>query len=470
MSGKKILPPPLTVEIDWTDRCNVSCIFCSQAPMLKGDELDTGTLERLFGEMDRMGVRSLQVSGGGEPLFHREINRILEIIPQYSFRISTLTTNGLLLSEVIAEHLVKVTRDQITVSLNAYGEREFEELMRVPGKNFNRTVDNIRNLCRLKREQGSQGPLIALQFLIHGGNFREMPRMLEFASEMGVDSLAFNPIHIHSHLSEGILSEKETFMNTLKEVYQSDRDRIIVDALTVFPEINREIEDFRQTRLKGHYPVTDASHFHHNYLTALCPLPWFLMHVKATGDVYPCCTMLVPDFNPLGNIHRDPLDEIWRSEPYRNFRNGMVSIIRAYQENDREYLINTCPMPSQCKIPTLCIMKALPYLGDRDFYIEMDSLSRHSPCDSIQFPETLTPGTSARIQGSLPFRVLFKPGFKPEIRVNRVHTGFAERRGRKFFFEFMPDPLDPGFHLVEVLDSRGQILSSRKIEMIREPK
>ena len=76
-TGRTTLPPR-TVQIDWTDRCNVDCFFCSQVEMRRNQgELPLDVLERCFTEMDDLGVATLNLSGGGDPLFHREIASVL---------------------------------------------------------------------------------------------------------------------------------------------------------------------------------------------------------------------------------------------------------------------------------------------------------------------------------------------------------------------------------------------------------
>ena len=44
------------------------------------------------------------------------------------------------------------------------------------------------------------------------------------------------------------------------------------------------------------------------------------MYVKHNGDVYPCCQSYMLDGLPVGNVGRQPLDEIWNGEPMQHMR------------------------------------------------------------------------------------------------------------------------------------------------------
>src|SRR5579859_3254873 len=158
---------PRTVQIDWTDRCNIDCFFCSQREMRKaGGELELAVLRRCFAEMESFGARTLNVAGGGDPLFHREIAAVLESVAACSFRIGTITTNGVLARGRVAGLLLQATREQISISLNSLGGADYARVMRTTARNYDRVLENIRSLVESRRAAGA-GPRLALQFLVH---------------------------------------------------------------------------------------------------------------------------------------------------------------------------------------------------------------------------------------------------------------------------------------------------------------
>jgi len=102
IESAEVFTPPRAIQIDWSDRCNSRCIYCGRKHVRRDDELDLRVPERLFSELDDVGVRALQMGGGGEPLFHREIAAVLDQVSRRSFTISTLATKGVLMSKDIA--------------------------------------------------------------------------------------------------------------------------------------------------------------------------------------------------------------------------------------------------------------------------------------------------------------------------------------------------------------------------------
>src|SRR5512146_3176021 len=85
---------PYHVEIHPADRCNIDCFFCSTAPLRGTDELPLTRFEELLRELKEAGTRSVRLSGGGEPLFHRQTKKYLRTIAEIGLPIENVTTNA----------------------------------------------------------------------------------------------------------------------------------------------------------------------------------------------------------------------------------------------------------------------------------------------------------------------------------------------------------------------------------------
>src|SRR5437868_7046129 len=128
---------PYHVEILPADRCNIDCFFCSTATLRGTDEVSLTRLEELIGELKQAGTRSIRLSGGGEPLFHRKAKDFLRTIAASGIPIENLTTNAVLLGEDISEILLTPGAcDQITVSLNTGDPRTYATLMQTTERIF----------------------------------------------------------------------------------------------------------------------------------------------------------------------------------------------------------------------------------------------------------------------------------------------------------------------------------------------
>jgi hypothetical protein len=284
--------------------------------------------------------------------------------------------------------------------------------------------------------------------------------MLETAQDLGVNRVAFNPLMGFDDRSTEIARNAESFLEIARTLFRMDETGLIADVRTIFPKLNEEIAHLRREIAPDRYPVTDRQHRNFQSLQSFCPLPWFNTHVKATGDVYPCCALLNRQFPPLGNVHEKTLEQIWRDDLYRRFREGHARFIRGIRESEKA-AVRKSGLPEACTRHGACFLRALPYLDDTTFAVAVDSLGRCHPQAKVSFPAVLRAGDPARLNGCA--RDLRG---EIEIRVNRVHCGHAEREMGEFRFDFLPDPLGPGFHLLEVVDSRRRVRAAQMIEKL----
>src|SRR2546428_12292524 len=97
---------PVHAELDLTDRCNVACYFCNQQSLRTKEQIPLPRLSDLIDEMAGNGLRSVRLSGGGDPLFHREILDVLDHLALRSVIVDNLTTNGVALTEEVGKRLI----------------------------------------------------------------------------------------------------------------------------------------------------------------------------------------------------------------------------------------------------------------------------------------------------------------------------------------------------------------------------
>jgi radical SAM protein with 4Fe4S-binding SPASM domain len=116
------LDVPLTVYVEPTNRCNLSCSFCPHS--LPDYEERAGYLEhmdmalyyKVIDELSEMGLKSLKLYFFGEPLLHPHIGEIVRLAGKVCDRVE-LTTNGMALTEKIAHTLVDAELDYLRISV-----------------------------------------------------------------------------------------------------------------------------------------------------------------------------------------------------------------------------------------------------------------------------------------------------------------------------------------------------------------
>lgn len=341
---------PYHVEIHPADRCNIDCFFCSTAALRGTDEVPMPRFAEMLQELKEAGTRSVRLSGGGEPLFHRKIKEFLAAIQASGLPVENLTTNAVLLRSETAE-LIAATCDSVTVSLNTADEATYASMMQTPARNFQRVVDNTRDLIAARRRRGSKTPRVTLQFLVWKENYRTIPAMYRLAREIGADTILFNGLS--SLKPEQRMTEAETdeMMALYEEVVRIDQYRT-VGALNSFEQdlsdrvaaMNRRIEAERPAWRKalpllpenGFTLAETVDHLQERIarkkaakggqgLESHCLIGWHSMLIRTTGTVAPCCILQGKE---LGNVYRQSVREVWHGEAYNRFRAELSRILR----------------------------------------------------------------------------------------------------------------------------------------------
>jgi MoaA/NifB/PqqE/SkfB family radical SAM enzyme len=387
---------PYHVEIYPADRCNIDCFFCSTASIRGTDELPIDRMLSLIDEMKAAGTRAIRFAGGGEPMFHRKFKDILRRLVEAKLPIENITTNAVLLDDEAAELLTQCC-DMVTVSLNTADAESYASMMQTPARNFERVLKNVRNLVRIRK---NRRPLIDLQFLVWRDNYKTIPKMYALARELGVDTILFNGL---SYLPpEKLMTEEQIgeMLALYEEVVRVDEFRVIRNISSferdITPEITAMIErlsaerrtrgivrraldfvrrdDFtlaeklrHRTRLHNDVRLAEEA----RKIDDACIIGWYSMVVRSTGEVAPCCILQAKS---SGNIFRQPLAQVWRSEAYDAFRGELSSIIRggaAWEPEGGETIVD-----ANCgkRGTFLCPMRSFYYLRDAEFIREAGAL------------------------------------------------------------------------------------------------
>ena len=86
--------PPIHIQLNPTNRCNLKCGFCSCSERDKKAELPIDKIIDVIDQFKKLGCKSVTITGGGEPLLHPHINTLLAVL-NLDFGIKVgLVTNG----------------------------------------------------------------------------------------------------------------------------------------------------------------------------------------------------------------------------------------------------------------------------------------------------------------------------------------------------------------------------------------
>jgi len=461
LSGRAPMPPR-TVQIDWTDRCNADCFFCSQRDVRSGRELSLDVLLSIFDEMELMGVRSVDLSGGGDPLVHPDLRRLLDEITARSFCVGTLSTNGIGLRPRLIGPLLDAVGDQITVSLNFGDPPGYAGAMHLNESNWHRVVETVEELVKARNLRDAALPRVAIQFLVYDHTWPQMPDMLELAKSLGVDLVAFNPLLFHDELSAELRAHSAEFMAVTEEVLKRDERGIIADIRTVHPDINAAVSELRARITPDRHRRARRAAALHSKLRTFCVLPWFHLRIDPGGDILPCCALGPPDYPPLGTIKRSTLIETWTGGRFSAVRRGMSKFLAETRGGSADPAAG-CGLPLTCTTYGACFLRALPYLHDTPFALALDSLGRSLPDFDLCLDGVLQQGVVSGLSAVVP------PETAPnalDALVDGVRRASMAREGERLVVTGRTDDLEPGFHLLEAIEPNGRLAAARMIEKV----
>ena len=392
---------PYHVEIHPADRCNIDCFFCSTAALRGTDEVPLTRLQELIGELKAAGTRSIRLSGGGEPLFHRKAKDFLQTIADSGIPIENLTTNAVLLREEVAKVLLQPGAcDQITVSLNTGDATTYASMMQTTERNFERAVTNVRNFIAERNARKQRTPKVNLQYLVWRDNFRSIPQMYALAREMDVDTIIFNGLSFLKPEQKMNAEETREMMRLYEEVVRIDEYRRISIIESYEQDITAQVGEMNarldaERRSKG--PVARLAHLitrrdltlrekieHRRKIARShaidrgtagldepCLIGWHSLLIRVSGVVAPCCILQA---SPLGNIYKQSLHDVWYGEAYARFRNELSRIIRDKQSWEYDGATDQTVV-AMCggKSAETCPIKSFYYRTDVPFIQELNA-------------------------------------------------------------------------------------------------
>lgn len=363
---------PSHAELDLTDRCNVACYFCNQQDTRTKQQVPIERALRLIDELADGGVRSVRLSGGGDPLFHKEILQILDHLAARGIVIDNLTTNGIAMSDEVAHRLVAGAAREVIFSLNAVDAADYHRMMQVKPALFEQVLGNIRNL--VARRGAATRPQIVSQLLLDRHNVHRMVEMYDLAAGLGVDVAAFNvvlEIPLDRIDREELLrpEDREIARPLFREILRRDRERGILQVDFAVPGWNEMVA--AEEREVGHSiqrPFPTAASFRDE--NGGCFFAWYTTVVTGNGDLHPCCLLLKPGRKPLGNILQSSFAEQWSGPGYTRMRQEMRQVLLegsvAGFDPGRFQVLDQA-----CVLPHFCWLKNMFFRGDETFYREL---------------------------------------------------------------------------------------------------
>jgi radical SAM protein with 4Fe4S-binding SPASM domain len=287
LSGKAIQwGLPVAVSIEPTTSCNLRCPECPSG--LRSFTREKGILREDFFRKTIEALHKklwyLTFYFQGEPYLHPKFLEMVNFACKKGIYTAT-STNAHYLNDENARMTVISGLSRLIISIDGV-KQETYEMYRIGG-NLEKVIEGIKNIIRWKRDLRSKTPHLILQFLVFNHNEKEMTQVIKLGRELGVNEVQFKTAQIY-HYERGheFIPQNKKFS---RYIAQND----------------------------GTYAIKNPLRNHCWKLWHSCVITW-------DGKVVPCCFDKDAK-HQLGNLQADSFDQVWKSQPYKEFRSSVLS-------------------------------------------------------------------------------------------------------------------------------------------------
>jgi len=257
---------PLTLAIESTAKCNLFCPMCPRENIyFPPKDMDLALFRKIIDE----GKDYLEFAvpyGVGEPLLNPQIFDMIAYCREQGVP-SGISTNATVLTEEAGRRLIEAGLDYIILAFDGASRETYEKYRK--GADFDKVRENILGFLAVKKRLRSKIFCI-LQMVRLAENRHEIPELIRMWRIEGIDEIRIKKDEVHN---EG----------------------------SAIPGDNEARPPMR----------------HPCYLLWRGP-----MYVHYDGTAYPCC-YIYPE-EPVGNVGRSTLSEIWNSEKMMRLRDAHI--------------------------------------------------------------------------------------------------------------------------------------------------
>jgi len=192
-------PAPRSVKIEISPRCNYRCGFCAlrtREVQPKWD-MDFSLFKRITREMREAGVEEIGVFYLGESFMNPRllVDCIAYLKAEVGMPYVFLTSNASMAFPEAVEACMRAGLDSLKWSVNAADEDQFEQIMAVSGKLFERALGNIAAAHTLRAQKGYRTGLYASSIRYDGAQQEKMEALLRSRVIPYVDQHYWLPLY-----------------------------------------------------------------------------------------------------------------------------------------------------------------------------------------------------------------------------------------------------------------------------------
>ncbi len=298
--GERVFPRK--VQFDPVAFCNHDCPFCMyrytkddniNANFELKDWLSLETIIEILDDSADLGVKAIELTGGGEPTLHPEIPVVLESIKARGFDYG-MVTNGAWRDKHF-DDIANLMREAtwMRVSLDS-ATPETHCKVHVSREN------DFEKACKAIKALSDAKATIGISFIVQQGNQHELREIAKLGAKLGADYVRYGGVVFEGDYIPDIELTPEQHIEAdaiIKDIAETTSDVQIVNHFS-----DRSLEDFPK------YTSGDIC-----YYSNIAPT------IGADGKLYPCCIMKYRPKAVIADLNEVRLADAWRSGALDSF-------------------------------------------------------------------------------------------------------------------------------------------------------
>lgn len=277
---------PISISVEPTTSCNLRCPECPSG--LRSFSRPTGMMsEELFQKITdevKSHVMYMNFYFQGEPFLNPKLTEMIRYAHDKKIFTST-STNAHYLDEESCRKIVESKLDRLIISIDG-STQETYAAYRIGGT-LSKVIEGTKNIIAAKKKMKSRTPEIVFQMLVVKPNEHQVHEVQTLAEKLEVDEVVLKTAQVYEYENGNELIPNNEEYSRYK---RNETGRW---------ELKNELEDH-------------------------CWKMWHSCVITWDGSVVPCC-FDKDAHHKLGTLKTFSFKEVWFSEPYKKFRNAVLS-------------------------------------------------------------------------------------------------------------------------------------------------
>jgi len=276
---------PISYSIEPTNHCNLKCPECPSGLGALTRPLGLLSVEDFKNIIDQIKDSGfyVQLYFQGEPYINKNLPEMIRYAQSKNIYVS-ISTNGHFVNEKTVDKILNSAPDKLIFSMDGLDEESYQNY-RVGGS-FKKADEGLRLLVKKRNELARKKPFVEFQFIVMKQNEHMLDEVIKYGKDVGVNKVVFKTMQISSYENA-------------------------VHFLPANQKYSRYILNNGSIKIK-------------NKLKDHCFALWRTSVITWDGKVVPCCFDKDANFG-LGELKEKSMKEIWLSEPYQIFRQGVLN-------------------------------------------------------------------------------------------------------------------------------------------------